>query len=135
MSNKNLITFLDAAQRTIIGEQTGETSDTITVQNPVVVNITPQFGPNGQPTGGMALQLLPVYFREFQGVKKNPAFFVYQKTQITPISFEGGFDFRLYGQYEHIFNPPEASVGTEAPNIPTAPTVQPPVLKLFDDEK
>lgn len=137
MSNKNLTTFLDAAQRTIIGELVGETSDTMSVQNPVVVNIVPQFGPNGQPTGGMALQLLPVYFREFQGVKKNPALFVYQKTQITQISFEGGFDFRLYGQYDHIFNPPEVSIGTDAPNIPAptpaqaAPT---PVLKLFDDD-
>ena len=127
MSNKNLTTFLDAAQRTIIGELIGETSETITVQNPVVVNIVPQFGPNGQPSGGMALQLLPVYFREFQGVKKNPVRFIYQKTQITQIYFEGGFDFRLYGQYDHIFNGQEPVAATK--------TDAAPVLKLFDDQK
>jgi hypothetical protein len=76
----------------------------------------------------MALQLLPVYFREFQGEKKNPAFFTYPLKEIVQIEFDGGFDFRLYGQYEHIFNPPSA--------VPKAASeaITPPVLKLFDTE-
>ena len=136
---KNLVTFLDAAQRTIIGEQTDETASTISIQNPVVVNIVPQHNSNNQPSG-MALQLLPVYFREFQGVKKNPTIFTYQKSQITTVYFEGGFDFRLYGQYDNIFNPPEAHIDNTAPAIPTSnagPQVQTPapVLKLFEEEK
>ena len=65
MANINLVSFLDAACRTIIGEGISETTDKLSIKNPVVVNIVPQAGPNGQPNGQMALQLLPVYFREF----------------------------------------------------------------------
>ena len=39
MSNINLISFLDAAQRTVIAEFRNEETDTLTVKNPVVVNI------------------------------------------------------------------------------------------------
>jgi hypothetical protein len=133
MSNKNLVTFLDVAQRTIIGELDGSMDgDTIKIKNPVVVNIVPQADPiTHQPNGQMALQLLPVYFREFQGEKKNPAIFTYQKSQITMINFEGGFDFRLYGQYDHIFNPPATQNAGDKGN--TAPEGKPPVLKLFED--
>lgn len=128
MSNINLVSFLDAAQRTIIAEMVKETNEQITVKNPVVVNIVPQYGANGQPSGQMSLQLLPVYFREFQGDKKSPAIFVYSKSAIVQVSFEGGFDFRLYGQYTNIFNPPEAT-----PVAPVAESI--PVLKLFEDDK
>lgn len=127
MANKNLVTFLDAAQRTIIAEISDETTDTLTVKNPVVVNIVPQYKDNGEPTGQMSLQLLPVYFREFQGEKKNPSIFKYPKSMITQISFDGGFDFRLYGQYDHIFNPQPVVQ-------PTPNGAQVPVLKLFDGE-
>jgi hypothetical protein len=126
MANKNLVTFLDAAQRTLIAELQEETADMLTVKNPVVVNIVPQYKDNGEPNGQMALQLLPVYFREFQGEKKNPSIFKYPKSMITQISFDGGFDFRLYGQYDHIFNP--QPVATPVPN-----GVQAPVLKLFEE--
>ena len=130
MSNINLVTFLDSAQRTIIGEMIdSESQDIVTIKNPVVVNIVPQIDENTrQPNGQMALQLLPVYFREFQGEKKNPAIFKYQKSQITMISFEGGFDFRLYGQYDHIFNPPTAQ-----PKAEQTQAAKPPVLKLFEE--
>ena len=130
MSNINLVTFLDSAQRTIIGEMIeSESQDIITIKNPVVVNIVPQLDETTrQPNGQMALQLLPVYFREFQGEKKNPAIFKYQKSQITMITFEGGFDFRLYGQYEHIFNPQPIQPKTDKKTA-----AAPPVLKLFED--
>ena len=128
MSNVNLVTFLDAAQRTIIAELVEDGAVNLTVKNPVVVNIVPQYDDaTGRPTGQMALQLLPVYFREFQGEKKNPAVFAYPKATITGITFEGGFDFRLYGQYEHIFNPTAAPVKV-AGEAPAAP-----VLKLFEE--
>jgi hypothetical protein len=129
MSNINLVSFLDAAQRTIIGEQLDDNGVEITIKNPVVVNIVPQYDERGAPTGQMALQLLPVYFREFQGEKKNPAIFKYPKALTTQISFEGGFDFRLYGQYEHIFNPQVAEKAS--PAIASNPETAP-VLKLFE---
>lgn len=127
MSNVNLVTFLDAAQRTIIAKLIEETAEILTVENPVVVNIVPQYDDaSGRPSGQMALQLLPVYFREFQGEKRNPAIFKYPKTTITQINFEGGFDFRLYGQYENIFNA-QSSAPKPQPNTPA------PVLKLFEE--
>ena len=130
MPNVNLVSFLDAVQRTIIGELVVEAVDSefLVVKNPVVVNIIEQHDQqSGRPTGQMALQLLPVYFREFQGEKKNPAIFKYRRSQITSIDFEGGFDFRLYGQYEHIFS--QANVQPD----PKAP-VEAPVLKLFEEK-
>ena len=136
MATINLTTFLDAAQRTIIGEQIDETDEILTIKNPVLVNIVPQIDPRtGQPGSQMALQLLPVYFKEFQGEKKNPVIFKYLKSQITQISFDGGFDFRLYGQYEHIFNslsnPTPPTLFT--PPQPASPPQETPVLKLFED--
>jgi len=81
MANINLVSFLDAAQRTIISELVAEDADKLVVKNPVVVNIVPQttqemikdengiLKPTGReiPSGQMALQLIPVYFREFRG--------------------------------------------------------------------
>lgn len=134
MSNIDLVTFLDSAQRTIIGERVDEGSQFLTIKNPVVVNIVPQYNEaNGQPTGQMSLQLLPVYFKEFQGEKKNPAIFKYTQTSITPIEFEGGFDFRLYAQYSSIFannNKQESIAANSSTPTPAAVT---PTLKLFEE--
>ena len=129
--NINLVTFLDSAQRTIIGELVEKTEKITTIKNPVVVNIVPQGDNNGRPTGQMALQLIPVYFKEFQGQKTSPAVFEYVTPQITMITFDGGFDFRLIGQYQHIFNPPVTS--NKAPTPPIENNQQAPVIKLFED--
>jgi hypothetical protein len=79
----------------------------------------------------MALQLLPVFFREFLGDKSAAVIYTYPKSSITLISFDGGFDFRLYGQYDHIFAQTESGV----PNPPQSqPKIEnPSVIKLFDD--
>lgn len=137
MSNKNLVVFQDSVQRTIIGEQIEETDTTLVIKNPVVVNITPQYQ-NGQPTGQMALQLLPVFFKEFLGDKDQPVTYNYQKNQITKIDFEGGFDFRLYGQYDQIFQPSGPVVmpqgaGQVQPASPQQMPQQPPI-QLFDSD-
>ena len=139
MATINLTSFLDAAQRTIIGEVIDETNEILTIKNPVVVNIVPQLDQRtGQPSGQMALQLLPVYFKEFQGEKKNPAIFKYQKSQITRVDFDGGFDFRLYGQYEHIFTAltsptNQGPAQSQVPPQASAPAQSAPVLKLFEE--
>lgn len=129
---KQLVTFLDNAQRTIIGELEADNGTTRVVKNPVVVNIVPQLAPNGAPTGQMSLQLLPLFFKEFQGDKRADVFYTYQASSIVPITFEGGFDFRLEGQYSSIFsNTPMVAQPPAA-----APTQTPggaPVIKLFDD--
>ncbi len=131
---KNIVTFLDGMERTIIGEQVSEDANTVDIQNPVVVNIVPQADPNtGRPTGQMALQLLPVFFREFLGDKEQPVVYSYSKARITPVTFNGGFDFRLYAQYDHIFNPANMPP-TEAPvGAPPNAAGNGPVINLFND--
>ena len=121
MEQKNLTMFLDAAQRTIIGELVSDDGVKMKIKNPVVVNIIPQQG------GGMGIQLPPAYFREFMGDKSQPVTFTYLKSTVTEIAFEGGFDFRLYGQYDSIVAPP-----VPAP-APVAPGAAAPVLKLFEE--
>lgn len=130
MNQKNLITFLDNAQRTVIGEMLSETATTISIKNPVVVNVVPQYDQQTrQPTGQMALQLLPVFFREFLGDKTAPVVYVYNKSEITSITFDGGFDFRLYGQYDHIFNLSEQGPISQ----PQPKSDNNPAIKLFDE--
>ena len=129
-----LVTFLDLAQRTVIGEDvtTGEQRQQglLQIKNPVVVSTAQQMDPNTrQPTGQMALQLLPTFFKEFQGDKSQPVMFTYREEQITRIEFEGGFDIRLIGQYTNMFN----ILQQVAPTQPAAEGSK--VIKLFDNEK
>lgn len=130
-SNIELTTFLDSFQRTVIGEKTESVSeDILTVKNPVVVNVIPQIDPRTQqPTGQMALQLLPLFFREFLGDKSEPVFLDYNKKSITPIRFAGGFDWRLYGQYQSMFLPPQQQ--TNAPQGVTPPKADEKIINLF----
>lgn len=137
MTNPNLITFLDAAQRTIIGELGECTENTFAVINPVVVNIAPRMvqkqGPDGSTQNvqeGILLQLIPLSFREFNAIQNTPVTFTYNKDNVTQISFDGGFDVRLYAQYNNVVNPPEPETTAAAPENKTPPTV-----KLFDEEK
>lgn len=130
-----LVTFLDPVQRTIIAEAVSNDDNKIVVKNPVVVNIVPQIDQiTRQPNGAMALQLIPLYFKEFMGDKNEPIEFTYNKNQITEISFKGGFNFRLYAQYESIFNPTGIVVPQGAGEVqPVAQKPGAPVLKLFED--
>jgi len=130
---KNIVTFLDGMERTIIGEKINEDELTMEIQNPVVVNIVPQADQSGRPNGQMALQLLPVFFREFLGDKEEPVVYSYNKSRITPVSFKGGFDFRLYAQYEHIFNPASMPAAEAPVGAPPNAAGNGPVINLFNE--
>ena len=141
-TQERLITFLDSVQRTIIAERVDEECNekVLVVKNPVVVNIMPQRDPiSGQPTGQMALQLIPLFFREFQGDKSEPIFMDYNKESVTSIRFKSGFDFRLYNQYEQMFNPSNIIIPNNSGRVTPASvnTVPSPggqkVIKLFED--
>jgi len=121
---KNLITFLDNVERTIIGELVFEDNEILKVRNPVVVNIVPQ-------ENQMALQLLPVFFKEFLGDKDAEVMYTYKTASVTRIDFEGGFDFRLYEQYNNIFNPSPIVVPAGAGRVEGADS---PVVDLFGSE-
>jgi len=138
---RNLVIFNDSAQRTIIGEgQKSESRDlTLRVKNPVVVNIVPvSVDPvNGQPSGQLALQLLPVFFKEFLSNKESDVVYSYRFSDITMIEFDGDFDERLYSQYENTLNPmPTAPAVTPAPAAASneAGNSTAPVIDLFNDK-
>jgi len=125
MNEKNIVAFLDSINRLMFAEEVNSTDSILKVKNPVVINIVPQADPRtGQPTGQMALQLIPVFFKEFLADKSSDVIFNYNKSVITVID-PLVFDFKLHAQYHQLFV-----------NTPTAPTVvapQPDVIKLFDD--
>jgi hypothetical protein len=128
MENKQMITFLDPLCRHIFAEIVEETDVKLVVKNPAVVNYIPQRDPQtGQPSG-MALNLIPVFFKEFLADKNSGIVFTYNKNNITTIQTPI-FDFKIKAQYEQLFT-----------NVPNQPVIQPTsqtnspkeVVKLFD---
>jgi len=116
-TDKPLTVFLDNIGRTIIGKIALETADTLTVENPALVHIQP----NPQ-TNQLQLQVLPLFFREFQNNRFASSSWNFNKNHITtssPIEFAPQF----VSQYEQIFAEPQTSAQGE-----------PKVVKLFDDE-
>lgn len=123
MEQNNITVFLDAIGRTIIGEvnDTKTAEQTIEVKNPAVISIVP----NTQ-TGQITLQILPLFFKEFQAEKTEPTTWLYNKTNVT-ISKNFALDFRLLAQYNQLFASVPVQQSKEAPS-------EPPVIKLFDEE-
>jgi hypothetical protein len=138
---RDLVLFFDLIGRTVIGERTGEEADTLFVKNPVVVNIVPQQVQVTDPATGqlvtqqrMALQLLPLFFREFLAEPEAGVEFAYNKKNITITRNSPIFDFKVDIQYEQITNAPLMKQQAQAP----APRQELPandnkVIKLFDE--
>lgn len=128
--NGRLIAYMDSSNRTLFGTLIEENDTTMTIKNPVVVNIEFAYirvcmkcnAQNhrfadvcakcnsrelGQPqqTGALALQLIPAWPKEFQAVNTEPVYFKYNKNTISVriAEFQNGFDFRLVSQYEAMF--------------------------------
>ena len=119
--NKETLTvFLDTIGRTILGALEAEDSNSITIKNPAVVNITPN------PTNGqISLQLLPLFFREFLADSTEPTKWVYQKSLITRCQ-DITLDFKFLAQYGQIFSPIQAQQAE-------SPKGDGNVIKLFDE--
>jgi hypothetical protein len=128
-NNPNIVTFLDAVGRTIVGTLIAEQSnDTITaVQNPVVLHVVPQ-----DQSGRMSVQLLPIFFREFLADKTANVTFFYKKDTITETSIEA-FDFRLQAQYTQMFNPSNIFVPPNAGQVSGTGQAPSSVINLFDE--
>lgn len=137
---KDLVVFLDTIGRTIIAERIKETDVELTVENPAVINISPQQvpGPNGQVVQRMALQLFPLFFREFLAAKEEPVRFKYKKDNITMPEGDIALDFKVGIQYNQLFvNVGELSQNPTAESGPQGVVPQEPqgqeVVKLFDN--
>ena len=146
---KELVVFLDTIGRTIIAKKHEENDDKLIVENPAVVNIIPQQvqDPNtGQPVQRMALQLFPLFFREFLAEKDQPVKFAYNKSTIAMSHGDNiALDYKVGIQYEQLFTsvgevsvtPTENTVGEtkiKTPNVEAPATENKDnVIKLFDD--
>jgi hypothetical protein len=116
-TNKQLTVFLDNIGRTIIGKIAKETDSILSVENPALVHV--QANPQ---TNQLQLQILPLFFREFQADKSQPTVWNYKKSNITT-SEEIPFAIQFVAQYEQMFKVADT----------TAPK-QTEVIKLFDEE-
>lgn len=112
----NLIVFLDSIGRTIIGKLSTENETILSVENPALVHIQPN-PQNNQ----LQLQILPLFFKEFQQDKAASTVWNYKKANITTSS-EIVFPAQFIAQYEQLFAPTAAPVERE-----------PEVVKLFDE--
>ena len=119
-TNTKIVVFLDYVGRTILGELSNETTDVLSVRNPVILHVVPAEG------GRMSIQLLPLFFREFLGEKTGDIVFDYNKKQITTTDVEV-LDFRLNAQYTQMFN--KNNSFAEQQNSQESPSV----VKLFDE--
>jgi hypothetical protein len=126
VDNKNIITFMDSIGRTIFAEVDLERTneDYLWVFNPVVVHTQP----NPQ-TGQMALQLFPVFFREFLADKDQKVSWKYNRKVIVETGSDVVFDFKLKAQYSSIFS----AAGKNLPENPQNKEAS--TIKLFDDDE
>jgi hypothetical protein len=111
-----LTVFLDNIGRTIIGKIARQDEATLSIENPALVHVQA----NSQ-TNQLQLQILPLFFREFQSDRTQPTVWNYKKNNITS-SDEIAFATQFLAQYEQMFKPTEP-----------AQQSNPEVVKLFDE--
>lgn len=118
MSNttKKLTVFLDNVGRTIIGKVSKEDETTLTLENPALVHIQPN-PQNNQ----LQLQILPLFFKEFQEDRSKSSHWVFRKNNIT-LGESIDFAAQFVAQYDQLF-------------IPQLPPGEPKTVKLFDEEE
>lgn len=125
MSDTNYTTFIDNAGRAIFGAVQGETQDSITVKNPVMIVV------NQQQNGQMAVQLFPIFFQEFvveSGETGRSNFFTYSKANIA-LGSDFEIEPRIVDQYSRIVNPQLVAADNNQVNADGDAEV----IKLFDD--
>lgn len=117
MSNqKEIIAIVDQVGRTVVGVETGQTDETLTLNNPVIVHVQPD-PQNGQ----LQVQTFPYLFMEFIEGDKQSNEWTFHKSNIATSTVK--LTPQITAQYHAINNP--------APAQP-APAAEPDVIKLFD---
>lgn len=118
-TNKQLTVFLDAIGRTIIGKIANEDDNLLSVENPALVHVQP----NAQ-TNQLQLQILPLFFREFQADRSQPTVWNFKKANITT-SESIPFAIQFTAQYEQMFRVVEQAPAQGEPKV----------VKLFSDDE
>jgi hypothetical protein len=119
----NINAFVDSVGRVIVGEVLDNTSDSLKVKEPAVVNVQVN-----QESGQISVQLLPFIFREFvkTDIRDKGVEWVFPKnTIVTSENLE--LEDSIKQQYKNIFNQPVATPEGQK-------TEEPEVVKLFDDD-
>jgi len=113
-----LTVFLDSVSRTIAGKLSDETAETLTITNPVVVNIVPNA--NGQ----MTLQLIPFVFRQILADPNEDISFTYNKATTTMsdiTEFTEGVMDQYNGLFVELPDPIEVEADGESKIVPLFP--------------
>jgi hypothetical protein len=120
--------FLDYIGRNIIAEVEDD-GEFIKAKNPVILHCPP--APDN--SGRMAVQLLPIFFREFLADKTEDVVYSYVKKNIVQSSIDA-LDFRLQAQYFQLFNKNNEFVPEQPQQQPQQPSpMNADVIKLFDE--
>ena len=98
MSNTNnkIVVFLDSVGRTIIGRSSKDEGGILAVENPALVHIQPS-----PQTNQLQLQILPLFFREFQEDKSKSTVWNFNKSAIT-IADDVDLSPQFVAQYQQI---------------------------------
>lgn len=128
MQKKQVISFIDNIGRVVIGRLKSEDDKSLEVINPAVVNIQIK-----QDNNQLAVQLLPLFFKEFiSPSKKNEGIeWTFQKCNIvTSSNLE--LDDNIMNQYVGIFENVETGAA-EKQVTEVKEEAEPPLVKLFDE--
>ena len=114
--SQEITTIVDQVGRVVIGVETAQTDETITLKNPVIVHVQPD-----QQSGQLQVQTFPYLFMEFiEGDRtKNDWTFYKSAIAMSNVSLTA----QIKAQYNVINNPvPAQPVATEEPEV----------IRLFD---
>jgi hypothetical protein len=114
----NTLILLDQIGRTVIGNKSVETETEVIVENPALLLINAN-----QQTNQLQLQILPLFFKEFQADKSTSTFWAYKKDNIT-LAHNFELSPQLVAQYNQLFGGAVNQQQNESPKV----------VKLFEEE-
>ena len=112
--SKEIIAIVDQVGRTVIGVEVGQTDNTLSLNNPVIVHVQPD-----PESGQLQVQTFPYLFMEFIEGDKQKNEWTFNKAAITTSTVK--LNKQITAQYE--------AINTPAPAAPVAE--EPEVIKLF----
>jgi hypothetical protein len=113
-TQKEIKAIVDQTGRTVIGVETGQTDETITLNNPVIVHVQPD-----PQSGQLQVQTFPYLFMEFIEGDKQKNEWTFHKASIATSTVK--LNKQITTQYHAINNPAE---------VPK-PDAEPEVIQLF----
>ena len=123
MSEKNHTVFVDSIGRALLGEVVDGPEDSVNVKKPVIVHVQPN-----QQTGQIAVQLIPYFFKEFNEAENDTVWSFPKNSVVSSTGLQ--LNKQLVDQYTNIVN-----AAPPAPATAQAPSKEPDVVKMFDDEE